>query len=241
MIKPDKSPEVIGKMFDNVSHRYDLMNDLMSGFSHRFTRKFALKLIKITSDHRILDLATGTGDFAFLLKNTGGPSIKVFGLDFSEKMLSVAKLRAISHKFSPKFIKGDIQSLPFQDNYFDICTISYGIRNIQDIYKALTEIKRVTKPKGTLIIVEATPAPNHFVNSLQNFYFSKIVPKIAKFFSSSSLSYTYLFNSIKFFPPASHFSKMMKKAGWINVRFFPKFFGSVTIFQGQKSFKTGKN
>ena len=237
-MKLDKSSEVISQMFDMVAPRYDLMNDLMTGFSHKMTREFALKLIS-EKPKRVLDLATGTGDFTFLLYEKFKDDIEITGIDFSKNMLAVARIRArrkgVHSKI--KWVQGDITSLPFDDNNFDICTIGYGIRYVNNPKMALKEILRVTKPGGTLLIVEATPPLNPTIRYLNSFYFSHIAPLLAKIFSSSSTAYKYFAESVAQFPLAPQFSKIMNQSGWSYVRFFPMLLGSVTVFQGIKSKK----
>lgn len=233
----DKSPAVISSMFDALAYKYDLMNDLMSVFSHRRTRKFALKLARFNGGKSALDLATGTGDFALLLHSSGGSSSRVTGIDLSERMLAVARVRAQRQDIangSIDFLQGDISALPFPKDSFDVCTTSYGIRNVQDIYAVLVEVLRVTKPGGTFVIVEATPPVQPVIRFLVNFHFSRIVPLIARLFSSSAPAYDYFVRSVAGFPYPDDFASMMERAGWIKVRFFPKLLGSVTVFQGFK-------
>jgi demethylmenaquinone methyltransferase/2-methoxy-6-polyprenyl-1,4-benzoquinol methylase len=236
-LKIDKSPSKIAQMFDNVAFRYDLMNDLMTGFSHRITRRRALKLIPEYKNlpFYALDLATGTGDFIFLLKRYFKEACITTGLDFSPKMLAIAKSRASKAHLSVKFLLGNILQLPFESNSFEICTIGYGIRNVNDMLQGLREIYRVTKHKGTLLIVEATPPQNKQLRAGSTFYFSKVVPLVAKMISPSATAYKYFAESVKTFPIAPDFAKLMRKAGWRRVTFYPVFFGTVTIFQGFKT------
>lgn len=229
----DKNPEIISEMFDLISTKYDLLNDLMTGLYHKKTRKIALELIQFSNKSKILDLATGTGDFAFVLQEKSKNS-NIIGLDFSINMLKIAKSRAKKLKIPIKFIKGDILDLPFNDNTFEICTIGYGIRNVFDLSKALKETLRVTKVGGTFVIVEATPPPNKKVQFLANFYFTKIIPIIAKLLISTSTAYKYFGESVAQFPSAEKFCLIMKQSGWKKIRYFPLMFGSVTIFQGYK-------
>src|SRR3989337_2485470 len=129
----DKSPERVSVMFDSVSSCYDLMNDIMTGFSHRKTRRFALNLVHIESGQTALDLATGTGDFALLLCET--PLETIVGVDFSLKMLASAKHKTKRRGVEERlcFVQGDILCLSFRNNTFDLCTVSFGIRNVIDI------------------------------------------------------------------------------------------------------------
>lgn len=224
-------------MFDALAKRYDLMNDIMTAFSHRRTRRFALRLTRFGPGKSVLDLATGTGDFAFLLHLSGGHTSKVVGVDLSEQMLAVARVSARRKgidKDAITFLRGDISNLPFPDDMFDVCTISYGIRNVQNIHRVLKEALRVTKRGGTFVIVEATRPVQPVIRFMINFYFSRIVPIVASLFSSSPQAYDYFVRSVESFPFPDIFAKMMERAGWFKVRYFPKLLGSVTVFQGFK-------
>jgi len=237
----DKAPEVIATLFDRTALRYDLMNNLMSGFSHHNTRRFALNLVRVdiskqgTSKVQALDLATGTGDFAFLLYERFG--CPVIGIDFSKEMLTVAvhRKRKKGIRNPIKFMHGDILSLPFSDHTFSICTIGYAIRNVENTYQALKEIQRVTKPGGTLLVVEAMPHPKPFRRFLHHFYFAKMTPLLARFLSPGSVyypAYKYFGESVSKYLVVSDFIHLMKKAGWKQVRQFPIVMGYVTVVQG---------
>lgn len=234
----DKQPKVISHLFDRTAHRYDLMNDLMSGFTHRPTRHFATRLVRFKgSGRKALDLATGTGDFAFLLSRH--PTLhfeEVVGLDFSPQMLAVARSRSAKKRVGAKvqFVEGDILNLPFPDNYFDVLTIGYAIRNVVDVQKGLREILRVTRPGGTFLVVEATPPLNKFWRFMVYFYFAKVVSSVAKVLSSAPEAYSYFTRSVSHFYTAPAFAALLRHVGWSNVRYFPRVFGSATIFQATK-------
>ncbi len=236
MVTVDKSQRTMMNMFNNIAHRYDLMNNIMTGLSHKITRKRAVELSNFGPRQKALDLATGTGDFAFeLLKLTNTQNL-VVGVDLSSKMLSIAKSRANKMKIKGIFAihQADICNLPYKDETFDLCTIGYGIRNIQSPSRALQEIARVTKKKGRLIIVEATLPTNRYMRVLTDFYFRKIVPVIAKFFSSDVSSYHYLAKSISHFPTAHQFTKILQLSNWRRTIHFQMLLGTVTIFLAVK-------
>lgn len=226
----DKSPEIIEQMFNSLADRYDLMNDIMTGFSHRKTRKFAVKLSNYQENQRGLDLATGTGDLAFLLMNKAKGTI--IGIDISEKMIIRAKKRSnsIDPSKRPVFQIVDINQLPYLDATFDFCTICYGIRNVPHPLQTMKEIARVTKKTGKFIIVEATPPGRRIIRFLSHFHFSKLVPLLARIFSSNSEAYNYLAESIIHFPPPELFRLLLKKAGWKKVTHYTMYLGTVTIF-----------
>lgn len=224
----DKSPSTMIGMFNSLAYHYDIMNDVMTAFSHRRTKKIAVKLSGFKSGQKALDLATGTGDLAFLLlRETRGT---VIGTDISDKMLLIALTRSRRLGIHTEFKQVDINNLPFLDEVFDVCTIGYGIRNVQNPLSAMKEIQRVTKKRGRFIIVEATPPTNHYLKFLALFYFRKLAPLIAKLFFSNARAYHYLAESIFQFSKASDFVKTIKRAGWKKVVYYPMYFGIVTIF-----------
>ena len=232
----DKSPRRIGSLFDTIARRYDFMNDAITLFAIRRTRKIATQISQFSGEQKALDLATGTGELAFLLYKKGGGRTKVVGIDISEKMLQIAKARSKKHGYAGKieFLKCDANNLSFPDNLFNICTISFGIRNVSDPKITLKEMLRVTKAGGKLIIVEITPPTKRFNRYFITFYFDKIVPKIAKLLSSNSSAYNYLARSVRGFPTAPLFTKTMESVGWKNVTFIPLYLGTVTIFVAVK-------
>jgi demethylmenaquinone methyltransferase/2-methoxy-6-polyprenyl-1,4-benzoquinol methylase len=234
----DKSPRKIARMFSTLAPHYDLMNDLMTLFLHRTTRNFALKLSEFSSGQYALDLATGTGDFAFLLQKKGGKSSKVIGCDFSNKMIAKAKHRSRkkNQKFSNKieFLESNITNLPFNDEEFDVCTIGYGIRNVQDPLVVLREIHRVTKIQGRVVIVESSFPQSKLLSFLLTLHFSYFVPLLAQLISSNAPAYSYYFRSVKEFQSGKNFLRILKLAGWKRVWIYHKLMGAVIIYMGKK-------
>ncbi|MFX0122996.1 MAG: ubiquinone/menaquinone biosynthesis methyltransferase [Candidatus Hodarchaeota archaeon] len=226
----DKSPRTIIGMFNSIANQYDLMNDLMTIFSHRRTRKIATQLSDFVPSKRALDLATGTGNFTFLLFKEGQGTI--IGTDMSDKMLSIAlnKSQRLGTNEHISFTFSDIDHLPFSDEIFDVCTIGYGIRNVPDPLNTMKEVARVTKKGRRFIIVEVTSPTKYQVKFLVLFYIRKLVPLIAKILSVNASAYTYLADSISQFPKAIEFSKIIKQAGWKKVFWYPLYFETVTIF-----------
>ena len=231
----DKSTDTIQTMFDSIAQNYDFMNDIMTGGSHRFTRKFMCNLVKFKKSKKILDLATGTGDNIIYIKRKF-PNAIINGLDLSKVMLTIAYRRIKTRQLlsNVKLLKGDILNSPFESNSFDLCTISYGIRNVSDISKALHEINRITKKGGSIIIVEATNPTNRYLSHVIKFYFNNIIPKLARIFSSNHSAYNYLSESIREFPTMVEFVKLMRESNWRKIRNYTLLFGSVTIYQGFK-------
>lgn len=230
----DKSPATIAAMFNSVASHYDFMNNLMTMFSHIWTRYLALRLVNFQSGQAALDLATGTGDFVLLLHARATDS-RVIGVDISEKMLAVAQHRAKQADASVEFRKEDINHLSFADSTFHVCTIGYGIRNVEDPIVVMREVLRVTKPGGRFAIVEATPPVNRYLRFFSQFYFQRLVPLVAKILSPNGAAYSYFAESVNNFPTAPRFAALMRQAGWTEVCYYPQYFGTVTVFLGKKS------
>ncbi len=238
--KLDKSAKVISNMFSSLAPRYDLMNDIMTGFTHRYTRNFAVKLLKNKKINRVLDLASGTGDFSFLLNFNLNSNPLTIGCDFSKGMLSIAHYRQKILRLKYKnrnitFINSDISHLPFSNEAFEVCAIVYGLRNVQNPLWVLKEIYRVTKPTGHLIIVESLLPQNPKINRLLSFYFKKIVPKLASIFSSNIQAYDYYFTSVEQFITPSKTLNLLKRSKWNRVTNYNLLLGSVMVYHVFKS------
>ncbi|MHA2407969.1 MAG: ubiquinone/menaquinone biosynthesis methyltransferase [Candidatus Ranarchaeia archaeon] len=231
----NKEPHIISNMFDLVAPRYDLMNDIMTAFAHRYTRTVAMKILeKKLSQGIVLDLATGTGDMGLTLAKSLFDRAAIIGVDFSPTMLIGAYTKIKQMGSTLNLLNGELSQLPIPDSHVDACVISYGIRNVHSIPLVLKEILRVTKPGGRLLSLEATPPPSKILRAFSNLYFSKIAHHLARAFSSDQKSYQYLASSIREFPTARGFLPILEKAGWTSLRFYPLLLGIVTIFEGIK-------
>lgn len=197
-------------MFDRVANRYDLMNDLLSLGQTKSWRRATVAAIKPLPGELILDLAAGTGTSTAAISATGAEAI---ACDLSLGMLEVGKKR------HPEltFVAGDALALPFADNTFDAVTISFGIRNVNNVELALTEMFRVTRPGGRLVICEfSTPEADWFRKIYQN-YLIKALPKVAARFSSNPVAYQYLAESILAWPNQAQFASQIQAIGWQQV------------------------
>ena len=204
-----KDPEEVSSMFDAVARRYDLVNDLLSLGQTKRWRKKVQTIINPGPGMKILDVAAGPGSSSEPLFKAGAD---VTSLDFSEGMLAQGK------KARPylTFVKGDALNLPFDDNQFDVTTISFGLRNTHDFKKALKEALRVTKVGGRMVIVEfSTPTFAPFRIIYMN-YLMKALPKLAKRTSSNPSAYVYLAESIRAWPTQEQLAAEMTAAGWRN-------------------------
>ncbi len=227
--------EQVEKMFDTISGNYDILNRIISFGSDIKWRNKILKMILKKSPESILDVATGTGDLAIKFARKS-KATKIIGLDISEGMLSVAKKKISDTILSEKveFIKGDSEALPFSTNSYDAITVSFGIRNFENLEKGLSEIYRVLKPKGLFIILETSiPAKFPFKQGYL-FYTKRVLPIIGKIFSKDKFAYTYLSESASVFPYGKKLNNILLKIGFIEVDNKPQTFGVATIYTASK-------
>lgn len=225
----------VEQMFDNISENYDGLNRVISFGTDIKWRKKVLAKIKNHQPESILDIATGTGDLAIKFAEKTNAS-NIVGLDLSEGMLEVAKKKVINNSIKNKieFIKGDSEALPFNDNSFDAITVSFGIRNFENLEKGLSEILRVLKPNGLFIILE-TSVPTRFpFKQGYQFHCNIILPLIGKIFSKDKVAYTYLSESASVFPYGKKLNNILEKIGFINVEHKPQTFGVATIYSASK-------
>lgn len=199
----DKTPATIQTMFNIISKKYDFINNIISFGTQKFIKKICVKNLKILPDYKILDLCCGTGDIANLIKQEQ-PKCDVIGLDFSEKMLEIAKNKVSG----VKFIQGDATDLPFDDNFFDIVTMAFGLRNIQNTQKAIFEIQRVLKPNGQFLHLDF--GEKNIINSL----YDKTILSFIKLFTDDIFAYRYLIESKKTFLEPDGLIKNFKKNGF---------------------------
>lgn len=227
--------EQVAKMFDNISHRYDFLNHFLSLGIDKLWRKKAIRYLEDTKPAFILDVATGTGDFAIQalsLKPT-----KISGIDISEGMLEVGrkkiKEKKIDHLIELK--KGDSENIPFEQNKFDAVTVAFGVRNFENLEKGLQEILRVLKPGGRLVVLEFSRPTAFPMKQLFSFYFKQILPKIGKIVSSDNAAYTYLPESVQVFPDGEDFLRILNDVGFKNTKCKVLSFGISSIYIGTKA------
>ena len=227
--------EQVEKMFDTISGNYDDLNRLISFGTDLKWRKKVLKHIINHQPESILDIATGTGDLAIKFAEKTKAS-KIVGLDLSEGMLSVARKKVNDTELENKveFIKGDSEALPFDENSFNAITVSFGIRNFDNLEKGLSEIFRVLKPNGALIILE-TSVPTKFpFKQCYQFHSKIILPIVGKLFSKDKVAYSYLSKSASVFPFGDRLNNILQNIGFINVENKPQTFGVATIYTATK-------
>ena len=219
----------VGKMFDNITKNYDLLNHTLSFGMDFYWRYKAVKCIT-NNPKNILDVATGTADFAISaskLKN-----VNITGIDISEGMIEVGK-RKIKHKGLENIIQlqlGDSENLIFENNTFDAITAGFGVRNFEDLNKGLSEMYRVLNKKGIVAILEPSKPKSFPLKQFYNLYFHHVLPFFGKLISKDNSAYTYLPNSVEAFPNGKDFIKYLDKAGFKECKHIPLTFGIVDLY-----------
>ncbi len=230
----DKAGMVHG-VFSNVASKYDIMNDVMSGGIHRLWKDAMMDWLAPRSGQRLLDVAGGTGDIAFrFLKRAGAAEAVV--LDMTENMLIEGRKRAEAEALSAQldWIVGDAMALPFEDNSFDVYTISFGIRNVTRVSDALSEAFRVLRPGGRLMVLEFSQLPNPAMQKAYDLYSFNVIPRMGQVIAGDSDSYQYLVESIRQFPDQETFAGMIRDAGFDNVSYRNMTFGVAALHAGWK-------
>lgn len=224
----------VEKMFDSISFEYDLLNAIMTFNSHKRWKKNILNIAKKLKPKNALDIATGTADIAINLGSIS--NCEVIGVDISEQMLNVGREKITKMKLteSVRLESGDAENLNFKDNYFDLVTIGFGVRNFQDLEKGLSESLRVLKAKGTLIVLETSVPENRIMKLFYSIFTRTYIPIMAMIFSKDKSAYNYLLNSAELFPSGTKFKDILKSVGFSQVKIKPKLFGSSTIYIATK-------
>ncbi|KAA6337126.1 Demethylmenaquinone methyltransferase [termite gut metagenome] len=229
-----KKSEQIGRMFNNIAPVYDRLNHILSwGIDRRWRRK-AVNGLKPFRPQRIMDAATGTGDFALLTCRELRPELLI-GTDISEGMMNVGKEKAKKAGLSAiRFMKEDCTSLSFADGYFDAVTTAFGIRNFDDLDKGLSEMRRVLKKGGQLVILELSTPDRFPIKQLYAVYSKTIIPILGRLFSKDAGAYLYLPQSVKAFPQGEVMKGVIARAGFGRVSFRRLTFGICTLYTAIK-------
>jgi demethylmenaquinone methyltransferase/2-methoxy-6-polyprenyl-1,4-benzoquinol methylase len=218
--------EYVQKMFAGISQRYDLLNHLLSLGLDKYWRRFAVSKLP---HGNILDVCSGTGDVAIEVSKNNS----VIASDFCYEMLQLCMLKIEDgDRNNISCIQNDAENLSFRDGVFDGVIVAFGIRNVADISKALSEMNRVVRKGGKVVILEFSLPENVFFNSIYNIYFKKILPAIGALVSRKKGAYSYLPSSVMAFPKRNEFVGLMKEAGLSRVEYFDLTFGIVTVYVG---------
>ncbi len=238
VVKPynsDRSKkEEVAEMFNNISGRYDFLNHFLSlGIDHLW-RARAVKELREINPKRILDIATGTGDFA--IANLKLKPEEVVGIDISSGMLEVGKekmkKKKVDHIVTMQL--GDSEDLPFDDNYFDGLTVGFGVRNFENLEKGLAEMLRVIRPGGKAIILEFSKPKMFPIKQAFGFYSKYFIPFFGKRISKDEKAYAYLPESVAAFPEGKDFEDVLEKLKYKNIKSIPVSGGIATIYIGTK-------
>lgn len=224
----------VARMFDSISHQYDFLNHFLSlGIDKRW-RKKAIELLRPFAPRHILDVATGTGDFA--LEALSLKPLQVTGVDISEGMLEIGRRKIKQRGFSEivTLKQGDSENLPFDENKFDAITVAFGVRNFENLERGLKEIYRVLKPQGCLVVLEFSKPRLFPFKQLYNFYFKTILPKVGRVVSKDKAAYTYLPESVEAFPDGKDFTEILLNVGFKEVTCKSLTFGVSSIYTGRK-------
>jgi demethylmenaquinone methyltransferase/2-methoxy-6-polyprenyl-1,4-benzoquinol methylase len=226
--------EEVAEMFNNISKRYDFLNHFLSLGIDKIWRKKAIAELKELNPSRILDIATGTGDFALAALKINPK--EVVGIDISEGMLAVGKEKMIAKKVDNiiSMQLGDSENLPFEDNYFDGLTVGFGVRNFENLEKGLAEMLRVIRPEGKAIILEFSKPKKFPVKQVFGFYSKYFIPFFGKNISKDEKAYAYLPESVEAFPEGENFKAILTKVGYKNVSSKLVSGGIATIYIGRK-------
>ena len=233
---PEPSRIDVWKMFDRVAKRYDLLNRLLSmGIDCAWRKKMATFLPQ-GRDLHVLDLATGTADQLLFLFDRTDRIASGVGMDLAEKMLDIGRRKVDERRLSTSITltTGNAMDIPSQDNRFDAVTISFGIRNMTNVEKALREMRRVLKPGGRVLVLEFSLPVNSCIRKVHLFYLRHVLPPIGKWISGDPHAYRYLNKTIETFPHGAVFCRLLKDTGFVNTRAHPLTFGIASIYCGDK-------
>ena len=230
----NKKADHVGGVFHSVAEEYDLMNDAMSFGMHRLWKKMLIELSELSEGSIALDIASGTADIPRLI-NKKFKSVSMHVTDINASMLALGKDRAINENFfhNCSFALASGESLPYQNQTFDLVTVGFGLRNFTDKERGLKEIRRVLKPNGVLLILEFSKPTNSFFSKIYDWYSFNIIPKLGSFLANDSESYKYLAESIRMHPDQETLKDMVLDAGFDDCKFYNLVNGVVSIHKAK--------
>ena len=231
----DQRIGIVKDIFASVTDKYDFLNRFLSGWRDVAWRKRTVQEMNFFNTNRFLDVATGTGDLALDCANTY-PDVNVTGVDFVQEMVDNGLKKVENQNLKERVILkwGDATNLEFEDNSFDVTAIAFGIRNIPDKEKTLTEMRRIIVPNGQVMVLELTTPEPGFWQNTYSFYLNGVLPKLAKWFTKNPAAYEYLADSIMDFPTRRKFVTLMESMGLKNCKAIPLTFGVCTLYIGNK-------
>ena len=223
----------VAEVFHSVASKYDIMNDVMSGGMHRLWKLFTIQRVAPRPGMKMLDLASGTADLAIAFSKKIGASGQVWATDINESMLRVGRDRLIDKGLITPVALANAEHLPFPDNYFDVVTVAFGLRNMTHKDQALKEMQRVLRPGGRVFVLEFSKvhAP---LQKAYDFYSFNLLPKMGELIANDAASYQYLAESIRMHPDQETLKVMMKDAGFDFVKYHNMSAGIVALHEGVK-------
>jgi len=224
--------EDVKQMFAKIAKDYDKMNNLFTFNMHNTWKKRLVKYSGANRGFKILDCASGTGDLAILFSKIAGNEGIVYATDFCNDMLQYVKPKAMEFGLNIKVELADVMNLQYEDDYFDITSISYGVRNVDDTNLALKEMARVTKPKGKIAILE-TGIPNKTLMPFYNIVTKGFMPMMGQIITQDKSAYAYLHNTASEYPYGKEFVNIMKNTNvFSEIKIYKQFFGASYIYIG---------
>lgn len=235
-VPENEKADKVADVFHSVADKYDLMNDLMSFGVHRLWKHYTIRLSKVKAGQRVLDIAGGTGDLTAKFSRMVGDKGEVVLADINASMLQVGRGRLLDRGIAGnvKFVQANAERLPFPDNYFDVISIAFGLRNVTHIDQALQSMYRVLKPGGQLLILEFSKAKAPGLSPIYDAYSFRILPAIGKLVANDEDSYRYLAESIRMHPDQETLKSMMEEAGFDRCEYHNLTGGIVALHRGFK-------
>jgi demethylmenaquinone methyltransferase/2-methoxy-6-polyprenyl-1,4-benzoquinol methylase len=226
--------ERVEEMFDSIATRYDLLNRILSGGIDKSWRRKAINHLRDLHPGKILDIATGTADLA--LESTRLKPAEIIGIDISNKMLDIGRHKVMERGYQGiiRLEQGDSEHIQFPDNHFDAITVSFGVRNFENLEAGLSEMYRVLRPGGKVVILEFSQPTRFPVKQFYNFYSFKVMPKVGQWISRERSAYEYLPESVSAFPFGKKFLEILSKTGFKNTKSEPLTFGIASIYTAEK-------
>jgi demethylmenaquinone methyltransferase/2-methoxy-6-polyprenyl-1,4-benzoquinol methylase len=230
----DDKKDQVAEMFDNIAPKYDFLNHLLSMGIDITWRKKAIKIIGKKNPKAILDVATGTGDFAIEAKSLNPE--RIVGLDISGEMLNVGRVKIEKKGLTSliEMVQADSEAMPFADNTFDAITVGFGVRNFAHLEVGLGEMLRVLKPGGQVAIIEISQPEKFPIKQVYNIYFKHVLPTVGKLVSKDARAYTYLPESVTHFAQGQEFANILTKVGYKNATATPLTFGTASLYVASK-------
>jgi demethylmenaquinone methyltransferase/2-methoxy-6-polyprenyl-1,4-benzoquinol methylase len=224
----------VARMFDNISGKYDFLNHFLSLGIDRGWRRRAVRTLAAGHSKQILDVATGTGDFAIECLRLNPD--KVTGIDISNGMLEKGreKIKRLGLDARISLLHADSENMPFADNSFDAVVVAFGVRNFENLERGLAEMHRVLRPGGRVVVLEFSKPRNPLFRALYNTYFHFMLPALGRFFSRDKSAYTYLPESVEAFPDGDRFLACLSAAGFNQTQCTPLTFGISSLYTGSR-------